>query len=496
MKPGESRFPRTPEDPWLWNERHPEKHNGWLDLRLFRNIGVAQGAAVGGGSHIYANISVEAHPDVFEYGWPEEITYADLKPHYDSVGRMLRAQTLPESQATARYRLMRKGADAIGQGSRFKPLTLAVNFDSAFDPEAPAARDLRHTKLFVNEQGVEQGTCIHCGNCDIGCEARAKNTLDLNYLALAEKKGAEIRPLHLVKAIVPDGSGYRVEFDRLEKGDRIPGSEKATRVILAAGSLGSTELLLRCKNEFKTLPNVSPRLGHNWSSNGDFLTPAFYKNQLVSPSRGPTITCAIDFLDGSAGPKGEKFWIEDGGIPDLLGDYLNRVSRQGFWAKFLGQHRFAQRALRQFIASDNPMENMMPWFAQGIDAGNGELYLGRDWLGLQPWRKKLKMHWDIRDSEGVINAIVAMHVKLSQATGGDPKVPPTWKYLKDLVTPHPLGGCNMGRSREDGVVNHRGEVFGYPGLYVADGAIVPEAVGVNPSRTIAALAERIAVKMQ
>ena len=105
---------------------------------------------------------------------------------------------------------------------------------------------------------------------------------------------------------------------------------------------------------------------------------------------------------------------------------------------------------------------------------------------------RLQLDWDIDRSRKVIDAIVAMHKKLSHATGGLPVVPPTWTLFKDLITPHPLGGCNMGDSPEHGVVDHRGEVFGHPGLYVADGAIIPEALGVNPSRTIGALAERIA----
>jgi cholesterol oxidase len=85
-----------------------------------------------------------------------------------------------------------------------------------------------------------------------------------------------------------------------------------------------------------------------------------------------------------------------------------------------------------------------------------------------------------------------MHEKLARATGGEPLVPPTWRYFRDLITPHPLGGCRMADSKAEGVVDHKGEVFGYPGLYVADGAIVPVPIGLNPSRTIAALAERIA----
>jgi len=85
-----------------------------------------------------------------------------------------------------------------------------------------------------------------------------------------------------------------------------------------------------------------------------------------------------------------------------------------------------------------------------------------------------------------------MHARLAEATGGVAAVPPTWTLFKNLVTPHPLGGCNMGISSENGVVDHRGEVFRYKNLYVADGSIIPEAIGLNPSKTIAALAERIA----
>jgi cholesterol oxidase len=136
---------------------------------------------------------------------------------------------------------------------------------------------------------------------------------------------------------------------------------------------------------------------------------------------------------------------------------------------------------------------MMPWFGQSMDAANGRLYLGREWAA--PWRRNLKLDWDVTRSEATIDAMVEMHKRLSAATGGEPRVPPTWTLLKNLVTPHPLGGCNMGTTPADGVVDHRGQVFGYPGLFVADGAIVPRALGLNPSRTIAALAERIAAKI-
>jgi cholesterol oxidase len=143
---------------------------------------------------------------------------------------------------------------------------------------------------------------------------------------------------------------------------------------------------------------------------------------------------------------------------------------------------------RDRLQKNGPLEEVMPWFAQGVDAGNGVLKLRRRWWLFGPWQ--LSLDWDITKSEPLINAIVAIHQRLSGATKGDAIVPPTWTGDKYLITPHPLGGCNMGTAAENGVVDHKGEVFGHKNLFVLDGAIVPEAVGVNPSRTIAALAER------
>src|SRR5262249_48954178 len=138
---------------------------------------------------------------------------------------------------------------------------------------------------------------------------------------------------------------------------------------------------------------------------------------------------------------------------------------------------------------NNPAHHIMPWFAQGVDAANGTLSLRRCCWLFGP--KRLHLKWDVSKSP-VFDEIVNMHKLLSHKTGGTPHVPLTWSLARDLITPHPLGGCNMGVDAAHGVVDHRGEVFGYRNLYVADGAIVPRAIGVNPSRTIGALAERVA----
>jgi cholesterol oxidase len=478
-------YPRQPNDMWTWNHDKPEKEHGWLDLRVFPHMAVAQGAGVGGGSLIYANISCEAPSSAFTNGWPPEVTYAELKPYYDKVAKFMNVQKVPANQWTNRMKLMQEAATKIGKGDRFKQLELAVSFDPEWTYSQSDPFNVVNSKRFVNDQGVEQGTCVHLGNCDIGCDADAKNTLDRNYIPRAEKHGADVRPLHLVTDIAPIDGGYKVSFDQIDSGGRVPGSQTARIVIVAAGSLGSTELLLRCREHNGSLPNISPFLGSHWSSNGDFLTPAFYSDRQPNPSQGPTIACAIDFLDRSVG--GQSFWIQDGGFPNLLKDYLARLDsspEKNIAAKMLLD------AFRHMLTTNGGgITSVMPWFAQGVDAADGTMSLHHSLFTGEPC---LALQWDIGKSKQTMDTIVAMHLQLSAATGGHPVVPPTWSLMHMLVTPHPLGGCGMGTSVLDGVTNHAGEVFNYKNLYVIDGAIVPEALGVNPSRTIGALAERAA----
>lgn len=468
---------------WFYDPERPEKCNGFLDFRYFGQMNVVQGAGIGGGSLVYANISTEARPDAFDQGWPPEITYKELKPWYDVVARFMNVQCVPANQVPARYELMKRAAESKGWGDRFRSLELCVEFDPHYDLKNfdPDDRAEKFSKQGVNQHGAKIGTCVHCGNCDIGCKYNAKSTLDKNYIFVAEKKGAEFRPLHVVRSIEPvKNGGYEVRFDRIENGSLVPGRETAKRVIVAAGSLGSTELLLRCRDERKTLRGISARLGESWTSNGDFLTAAFYSGFQPFPHRGPTITSAIDFGDGVY--EGQKFWVQDGGYPNLIVDYLESFDKHAA--------HFIAKALENVFDDD-----VMPWFAQGIDRGDGRLYLGREFF--RPWRKKLKLDWNVKNNAPVFNAISKMHHELSDATGGEVKTEFEflWKELKTLITPHPLGGCNMGTDATKGVVDHGGEVFGYPGLYVVDGAIIPRPIGRNPTRTIAAIAERAAKLM-
>jgi cholesterol oxidase len=295
-----------------------------------------------------------------------------------------------------------------------------------------------------------------------------------------------VRPLHLVRYIEPRDGGFRVVFDRLQNNEAIRGEETAARVILAAGSVGTTELLLRCRDQYKTLPALSPMLGKRWSSNANFLSLAAYpESDHLRQSTGPTITSLLDFTDGSF--RNQRFVVEDDGFPNLLlaavKAYLDGRIRTATGRRLL-------KEFEEYLRNETPLRNVMIWLGAGKDAGDGELHLKRRWF--MPWKRVLDLDWQVEHSEGVFNATQAMHQNLTEATGGHSLPNPLWRLLKTLLTLHPLGGCAMGGTAAIGVVDHLGRVHGYPDLIVADGAIVPTPTVRNPSHTIAALAERIA----
>jgi cholesterol oxidase len=480
-------YPRKPGDAWVFNAREPARQNGWLDLRFFKNMTVTQAAGVGGGSLAYSNVAIEANPFVFTEGWPAEITYDELKPYYDKVAGVMNLQTLPDGQLTQRFRLAREAAEKLGHLDRFEKVPLAVSFSAEWNYQLDRPFDPKHSRTFTNAQGQQQGTCIHLGRCDIGCDVRAKNTLDLNYIPLAEQHGAEVRPLHVVRSVEPHDGGYRVAFDRIEQGRLVRGTETATRVFLAAGSLGSTELLLRCRDEAATLPQLSRLLGHHWSANANFLSMAAYAGEgRVDQTVGPTIASAMDFMDASF--RNQRFVIEDDGFPDAMRHSLRAVLQSRDGPASPGRSLLTQ--IEEHVRDESPLRNVMVWLGAGMDAADGQLVLER--RGVKPGTRELDLKWRPEQSEGVIEAILEMHRRVTDATGGRVLAPLTWTIFKSLLTIHPLGGCKMGTTPETGVVDHRGQVFGYRDLYVVDGAILPTPIGRNPSHTIAALAERIA----
>ena len=242
----ERSYPSVTNRDWVFDVDEPEHQNGWMDVRWFRDMMVVQGAGVGGGSLIYANVSVPPPSATFDMGWPARINADELARYVDRVGCMLEVSTIPQRQRTKRWEVVERGARTLGHSSRFRSLPLAVQFDPNYDPESlEDPHDESHAVSRTNRAGVAQKTCIHLGECDLGCRVKAKNTLDLNYLELATSNGTKIRPLHLVTNIERSGGGWQVCYDKIADGRRRSDSVLANRVVLAAGSIGSTEIMLR-----------------------------------------------------------------------------------------------------------------------------------------------------------------------------------------------------------------------------------------------------------
>jgi cholesterol oxidase len=479
-------YPRRAGDAWLFSDHQAARQNGWLDLRFFKNMTVAQAAGVGGGSLAYSSVALEAHPSLFTNGWPSEITYDELKPRYDRVTQMMNLQRVPDGQLTQRFKLAREAAEKLGHRDRFSKTPLAVSFSPDWNYQLSDPFNPKHSKVFTNAQGQQQGTCIHLGNCDIGCDVRAKNTLDLNYIPRAEQLGTDVRPLHVVRLIEPRDTGYRVVFDSIRQGRLIRGEESAARVFLAAGSLGSTELLLRCRDEHRTLPKISRVLGQSWSANANVLSMATYPDgSRVQQTLGPSISGVLDFMDKRS--NGQQFVIEDDGFPNLLLNSLRACLDAGTRTD-LGRSVLEQ--IEEHVRGDERSRNLMVWLGAGMDAADGQLTLTRPLLA--PWTRTLNLRWTPDRSQAVVEAILAVHQSMTEATGGRLRPNAAWSLFRNMVTLHPLGGCKMGVTPETGVVDHLGQVFGYQSLYVVDGSILPTSIGRNPSHTIAALAERAA----
>ena len=475
---GREDFPRPgqAEAPWWFRQDvagPPEL--GLFELRRFPTMKVLVAAGVGGGSLVYTNVQKIPSASTFA-GWPAPITLERLQPCYQRVRAMLEPRPIPHS--LQRLLAFEAAHSAAGLPGRVERPPLAIRWSESEDEEEQ-----------LNRFGAPQKSCNLCGLCVLGCDRHAKNTLDLTYLKRAEALGAEIRPLCRVERITPRAEGYQVSYRQLcEAGKAQAEPEESTQarsVYLAAGSLGTTELLLRCRDLHRTLPNLSPRLGWGWSANGDFFAGLLDARLPLVPTVGPSVAAGYDASEA------EEFYVLEGAIPATLAarqkTLLRLATRALAWLRLSGRRR-APLASSVESCGESEMEELLRYlgafFLMGRDASDGR-------LRLDP-RGRLGLLWDARQSELLLNRMRRYLRELGKGYGGWMLAPPHWWEAGLASTVHPLGGCGMGRNPSEGVVDAFGRVFGYPNLYVCDGSIFPRALGVPPSMTIAALAEHIA----
>jgi cholesterol oxidase len=464
-------FPRSrdPSHGWMYGV----KERGLFDLKpIATEMLTLQAAGWGGGSLIYNSVNMRPPDDLFASGWPEGYRRATLDPYYDLVAYMLDVKPIAATQPRGlppKTLRMAAAAAAMGrEGQLFHP-NLAVDFGPPGEPHP-------------NRFGVEQRGCTHCGECYFGCNERAKNTLDLNYLALAERHGAVARTECEVLRIEPSGDGYLVTYLDHAAGGRAVRVE-ARWVFVCAGAVNSTELLLRARDEHGTLPRLGDTLGHRYSANGDFLAVAYGLRERSAPSTGPGITAAMAY-------KRDGAWVlvQDGNGPplvNLVAELFNprhgtRDAIRILSGEIPGTALGIPRARRPV---DERADHCLPLFAMGRDSADGQLYIEKE-------SGRLRLRWELGRNLPFYGAEVRLCADTARALGGEAQYNPFWRLLDQPLTVHSLGGCPMADDAAGGVLDGHGEVYGHPGLFVLDGAALPAATGANPSATIAAVAER------
>lgn len=475
------------------------------------------GCGLGGTSLINANVALELDKRLLDQAhWPAAFREDahEIDAYYERAREMLSPNPYPESfPKLGKLDALEHSAKAMGQ--RFYKTPINVTFEDK-----------------TNRFGVPQPACTNCGDCVSGCNVGAKNTTLMNYLPDAANHGAEIFTHAKVKWVERDGDQWRVHVEHNgEEGAAV--EITADHVILGAGAIGSTEILLRSREKGLSL---SDRLGTHFSGNGDalgFAYDSYFQTEKegdvvtakplyaigvgtadVAPEvyPGPCITGVIDMRDNADVTKG--LVIEEGVAPGILAAALGPAfffgealadgfTRFGFDqvkprlldAKAMGEAVQADPASIAQWAYKGPMARTQTYLVMSVDDSGGSLALEDDRIAIR-WAKAGEQGTFRRDDDLMREAAEAIEAQYFSD--------PLWSAQlgRKLITVHPIGGCGMGDDASTGVVDDTCRVFAgsegtevHPGLYVCDGAALPGAVGVNPLLTITAVAERAVEKL-
>jgi cholesterol oxidase len=457
---------------------------GIQNITLLKGVMVLHGSGVGGGSLVYANTLMRPADEVFDDpSWGTAVAWRrELLPHYDTARRMLGVTVNPaleEGEETLRRLSARMGAE-----STFHPTEVGVYFGkpgvSVADP-------------YFSGAGPERTGCVLCGGCMVGCRFGAKNTLDRNYLYFAERWGAVVFPETRATRLVPVDGGYEVETES-STAWFVPGRGKlrARRVVVAAGVLGTVELLLKNRDQYRTLPNVSARLGERVRTNGESLLGATSFDAHRNLARGIAIGAAfhpnsLTKIQGVRYPSGSGAMRLLGVPLTPDGSWFTRPLKL-FWRVLT--HFF--RTLRLWRVADWARSTVILLVMQSIDQ-HLRLRLGRSLLTRRTYLLGAATDRPVPSYLPVAQEAAEL---LGEELDGEPQNVISEVLLRTPATAHILGGCSIASSADGGVIDTRHEVFGHPGLYVCDGSVIPGNLGVNPSLTISALAERFAAQFE
>ncbi|MFD0949928.1 GMC oxidoreductase [Paraperlucidibaca wandonensis] len=464
--------------------------SGFLSLRLFRHVMILHGNAVGGGSITYAQTLLIPPTSVWAEGSWAGISdwHTEMPAHYERAKEML-GVTVNKRPAAADAKL-KEMADAMGVGGSFYYTDVGVFFGKEGDDPGTEYPD-----PYFKGDGPARNSCIGCGGCMVGCRYNAKNTLDKNYLYLAEKRGVtvcaetkviDVRPLNdcadgadgYVVSTVPTFSRWKPKVRHITAG----------KVIFSASSLGSQALLFSLRDS-GSLPNISASLGKRVRTNAESILGVRYPGSQEDMSKGVAIGSGI-YIDQHTHVEAVRY--ADGS--NLLSSLLTTLtagrpgaSRPLYWLlafiRLLLTRPIA--AIRSVLPYRFSRETVIFLVMQALE-GHLDMRWTRPWYW--PFKKILSTHG--APIPTFIPAANEFTRKAAAATGGVGMSSLSEIFFNVPMTAHCMGGCNMASRAEDGVIDSQHRVFNYRNLYVIDGSVIAANLGVNPSLTITALAER------
>lgn len=468
------------------------KRDALFDLRVNDDMSVMVGCGLGGTSLINGNVMLEPERRVFaDEAWPKALrddAGGALATGFERAMQMLQPVAYTGQPDLKKLQAMRAASDVLDGQFSLPPIN--VTFDPAPDG---------------NHAGVAQPACTLCGDCCSGCNVGAKNTVAMNYLPDAHAHGAEIFTLAVVDHIEADRSGWRMLLHQAGgNGETL--QVRGRFVVLGAGTLGSSEIMLRSQAAGLSL---SPRLGAGFSGNGDVIAFGYNNDVPINgigvghpavvdgDPVGPVIAGLIDLRRDQ--PLDRNIVIQEGAIPSLLAPLLPAMmsGMAPVFGKDSDSGDFfdeAGRMLKSVVrgAYTGAVHNTQTFLVMAHDGADGAMQLDGE---------RLDIVWSDAGKRPVFQLINETLHKATAATGGTYMANPMWRRAlgRNLISVHPLGGCGLGDDPDHGVVDHTCRAFSangrlHEGLYVMDGSIIPRSLGVNPGLTITALAERAMVE--